>query len=288
MAYRTQTWLCSVSSVAIACAPLLGCATAQPPKELLDARAAYTRAESGYANQLSPADLHSAKVALDDAERTFKDDGPSKRARDQAYVAIRKAQLAEADGATEHIKREISAAKERDQTAQAQAAERSRQQLQQAKQQLTQEEQARKEAQQRAEQAMQKLKAANAAAVKQEPNRTVITLPGNVLFASGQATLMPGAQTSLNEVAEALKQQNNANIRVEGHTDSTGSESVNLALSKERAAAVSSYLVDQGVPHDRITTEGLGSSGPIGDNSTAAGRAMNRRVDIVVEPQEPH
>lgn len=70
---------------------------------------------------------------------------------------------------------------------------------------------------------------------EQEANRTVITLPGNVLFASGEAMLMPAAQNSLAQVAEALKEQSEANIRVEGHTDSTGSDSVNMALSKERA-----------------------------------------------------
>lgn len=285
MTCHNLTSLRNLMSLAIASAPLVACATTQPPKELVDARAAYTNAESGYATQLTPAELHDAKVALDKAERTFDDDGASTKTRDEAYVALRKAQLAEAEGKTEHYKRELSSANERQRAEEAQAAERARQQLEQAKQQLSQEEQARKAAQQRADQAMQKLKAANAAAVKQEPERTVITLPGNVLFGSGQAMLLPSAQSNLDDVAEALKQQDNAKIRVEGHTDSTGSDSVNLALSKQRADAVSSFLVDHGVPQDRITTEGLGSSRPIADNSTPSGRAMNRRVDIIVEPQ---
>lgn len=286
MSYYNPKYLFTLLTVALLSLPVLGCATAQPPKELVDARAAYTRAQSGYASELTPADLHNAKVALDKAERTFDDDGASKKTRDEAYVATRKAQLAEAAGATEHYKRELAAAEAQHRQQQAQAAERAEQQLTQAKQRLEEAKQARAEAVQRADQAMQKLKAANAAQVNQEPHRTVITLPGNVLFASGQAILMPTAQNSLDQVAEALKQQNHAKIRVEGHTDSTGSDSVNLALSKERAAAVSSYLVDHGVPQDRITTEGLGSSRPIADNSTLSGRAMNRRVDIIVEPED--
>lgn len=283
MHYDKESYLRALMTVAIASAPFAGCATAEPPTELVDARAAYTRAQSSYATQLTPAELHSAKVALDDAERTFKDDGASSKTRDEAYIAMRKAELAETAGTTEHYKRELTAAKERQQREEANAAANARQQLAQAKEQLSQAEAARAEAQQRAEAAMDKLKAANAASVKRDANRTVISLPGNVLFASGKATIMPSAQNSLTQVADALKQQTQATLRVEGHTDSTGSDSTNLALSKERAQAVASFLVDHGVPQDRLTTEGLGSSQPIADNSTPAGRAMNRRVDIVVE-----
>jgi len=67
----------------LAGAPLIGCASSQAPKELVDARAAYTRAQTGYAKDLSPASLHDAKVALDSAERTFADDGDMQRNRDE-------------------------------------------------------------------------------------------------------------------------------------------------------------------------------------------------------------
>lgn len=278
----------TVLALLLACAPAVGCATAQPPQELLDARAAYTRAESGYARDLSPATLHNAKEALDGAERSFSDDGDSASTRDQSYVALRKAELADAEGATMHYQRELQAAKQRSQQTQAKQAEKTQEELQQTRQELTQEQGARKAAEQKAQDALERLSAANAqAAVKKEARGTVITLPGNVLFASGKSELLPGAQTSLGQVADALKDQDNAKILVEGHTDSRGSEQTNMLLSKARADAVGSFLVSRGIPSDRVTTQGLGPSRPVADNNTAEGRANNRRVEIVVQNEEP-
>jgi outer membrane protein OmpA-like peptidoglycan-associated protein len=122
--------------------------------------------------------------------------------------------------------------------------------------------------------------------VKKESRGTVITLSGNVLFASGKSMLLPGAQTSLNQVADALKDQNDAKILVEGHTDSKGSEASNMELSRARAEAVASYLASRGVPKEQITSQGYGPSRPVADNNTPEGRANNRRVEIVVQPQE--
>jgi len=279
----------TVFALLLACAPAVGCATAQPPQELLDARAAYTRAEGGYAHDLSPATLHTAKEALDGAERSFSDDGDSANTRDQSYVALRKAELADTEGSTMHYQHELQAAKQRSQSAQAKQAAMTKEELTQTRQELTQEQSARKAAEQKAQDALERLTAANAqAAVKKESRGTVITLPGNVLFASGKSELLPGAQTSLGQVADALKDQDNAKILVEGHTDSRGSEQTNMMLSKARADAVGSFLVSRGIPTDRVTTQGLGPSRPVADNNTAEGRANNRRVEIVVQNQEPH
>jgi len=265
----------------------LGCATAQPPQELIDARAAYTRAENGYARDLSPASLHSAKVALDGAERKFDDDGPSVDTRDQAYVALRKAELADADGATAHFQRELTAQQQRTAAERDRAAAKTQTDLTQAREQLATEAQARQAAEQRAKEAMERLSAANAAAVKQDSRGTVITLSGQVLFASGKSMLLAGAQNSLNQVADALKDQADTKIVVQGHTDSTGSMETNMALSEARAQAVSSYLVTRGLPSDQVSAKGVGPSQPVADNSTAEGRANNRRVEIIVQQQEP-
>jgi outer membrane protein OmpA-like peptidoglycan-associated protein len=267
--------------------PLIGCAASQAPKELVDARAAYTQAESGYAKDLSPASLHEAKVALDGAEKQFADDGDSPMTRDTAYVATRKAELADADGNTQHFQRELQAAKERDAQNLAKNAQTAQQELVKTREQLAEEKSAREMAEQRSNEALEKLAAANAAAVKHEERGTVITLQGNVLFASGKSMLLPGAQSSLNQVADALKTQPNNKLLIEGHTDSTGSDAINQALSKARADAVESYLVTRGIPADHMTTAGLGSSRPVADNSTPEGRANNRRVEIVVQPSEP-
>jgi outer membrane protein OmpA-like peptidoglycan-associated protein len=285
MTYFSNTQSCLLAA-GIACAPLIGCATAQPPQELVDARAAYTRAEHGYARELSPASLHSAKVALDGAEHKFEDDGPSANTRDQSYIALRKAELADSDGATAHYQRELTAQKERLTSDRAKAAQRTEAELVQAREQLASEAQARKDAEQRAKEAMDRLSAANAAAVKQEPRGTVITLQGNVLFASGKSVLLPGAQASLNQVADALKDQSDKKILVEGHTDSTGSADLNTQLSQARAQSVSSYLVTRGLPADQVTAQGFGPSRPVADNATPEGRANNRRVEIVIQPTE--
>jgi outer membrane protein OmpA-like peptidoglycan-associated protein len=272
----------------LACAPMasmLGCATAQPPQELLDARAAYLRAQQSHASELSPASLHTAKQALDGAEKRFEDDGPSIDTRDQSYIALRKSQLAEADGSIAYNKRQLEATTKDTAAAQAAAAQQTQAELSRAKQQLAQETSAREEAERRAKDAMDKLSAANTA-VKQEPRGTVITLPGNVLFASGKAMLLPGAQSSLAQVADALKDQANAAITVEGHTDSTGSDVTNMELSRARAESVASYLTSRGLPKEQVTTQGLGPSRPVASNDTPEGRATNRRVEIIVKTQE--
>jgi outer membrane protein OmpA-like peptidoglycan-associated protein len=274
-------------SLLLASAPLIGCAASQAPKELLDARVAYTQAEASYAKDLSPASLHEAKVSLDHAEKVFLDDGDGPITRDTAYVAIRKAELAEATGQTQHLQRELDAAKEREGQAQAKAMLATQAELERTRAQLAQEKSARALAEQKSNEALERLAAANAANVKHEDRGTVITLSGNVLFASGKSQLLPGAQTGLGQIAEALKAQNDTKLLVEGHTDSTGNDATNQALSKARAEAVQSYLVSRGIPAQRVTAVGLGSSRPVADNKTPEGRANNRRVEIVVQQNEP-
>ncbi|MGE0408946.1 MAG: OmpA family protein, partial [Amphiplicatus sp.] len=91
---------------------------------------------------------------------------------------------------------------------------------------------------------------------------------------------------TLNSVALVLKEFDKTTVSVYGHADSRGSESYNLDLSQRRAASVSSYLASQGVAPSRLRAVGYGESHPIADNSTAAGQAANRRVEIVIDPRE--
>jgi outer membrane protein OmpA-like peptidoglycan-associated protein len=121
--------------------------------------------------------------------------------------------------------------------------------------------------------------------VKEEARGTVITLDGSVLFASGKYDLLPIARQKLTDIAHALKDQGFKKITVEGHTDSRGSESTNRMLSENRAMAVRTLLVSEGIEPDKITAIGLGESRPIADNSTPEGRANNRRVEIIVVPE---
>jgi OOP family OmpA-OmpF porin len=111
---------------------------------------------------------------------------------------------------------------------------------------------------------------------------TVLSLTG-VNFAVNKAILTADAKFILDEAVAAIKAMNGVDqIRVEGHTDSTASESYNLALSQRRAEAVVAYLVDQGIDSSRLLPVGMGEGYPVANNDTAAGRAANRRVDFVI------
>ncbi len=121
---------------------------------------------------------------------------------------------------------------------------------------------------------------------KQTKRGLVITL-GDVLFEVDKANLKPGATRTLDQLAQALGDDPDARIQIEGHTDSTGSRAHNMALSRDRAESVKSYLVDHGISGARITTRGLGPDYPVATNKTAAGRQQNRRVEVIVKNAVP-
>ena len=108
-----------------------------------------------------------------------------------------------------------------------------------------------------------------------------LTLSG-VVFETGKAELLSGSTLSLTRLAEVLKQNPNQKVVIEGHTDSRGSYQTNQQLSQRRAEAVRQALIQLGVPPESITARGLGPDHPIASNDTAAGRQLNRRVDIVL------
>jgi outer membrane protein OmpA-like peptidoglycan-associated protein len=117
---------------------------------------------------------------------------------------------------------------------------------------------------------------------KQTSRGTVVTL-GSVLFATGRAELLPGALASVDRLARYLAENTGKTALIEGHTDSTGSDTTNLRLSQDRADAVRIALVSRGIDPQRITATGPGSSQPIAPNNTAEGRQQNRRVEIVIQ-----
>jgi outer membrane protein OmpA-like peptidoglycan-associated protein len=122
------------------------------------------------------------------------------------------------------------------------------------------------------------------ATVTQEHGGTVITLSDAVLFPTDGDTLSPDAHNRLDTVANALKvQPSNTRIRVEGHTDTTGTTETNDALSQRRADAVRDYLAQAGVDSSMLQSIGRGEADPVATNATEAGRASNRRADIVVK-----
>jgi outer membrane protein OmpA-like peptidoglycan-associated protein len=267
-----------------------GCATATVPQDLVTARTAYDRASHGPAAQLDPADLHLAKETLDTAEKSFVDNGDTQDTRDLAYTADRRSEIAESRARTvqsDQQKNGVIAQMNANQTATVRdtsaALGRANLQIASQGQALQNETQRRLDADKRAAQAQADL--ARIGTVKQEARGMVITLSGSVLFASAKADLLPDAQIKLNDVAKALAEQDpDSKIVVEGHTDSQGAAAFNQDLSQRRAESVRGYLASHGIASDRMTAQGFGPTRSVADNTSAEGRANNRRVEIVVQP----
>jgi len=111
-----------------------------------------------------------------------------------------------------------------------------------------------------------------------------LNMPSHVTFAVDSSNIQPGFRQTLNEVAATLVRYESTYVDVYGHTDSTGSDSYNQALSERRAVSVSNYLSANGVNPARLATRGFGESQPIATNATEEGRAANRRVEIRIVP----
>lgn len=287
-----------LSGLALAGALMLGgCGAAQPSPELASARSAYQRAARGPAAKYTQVQLHEAHQALSKAEAAAMQNGADDPfARDMAYIALRKAELAQAVGDTAKAERDrttaveqlrlarerqmLQAQKELSSTQQELAAERARGQS--TSEQLQAEAQARAEAERKAQEALDKLD--EVAQIREDARGRVISLSGSVLFASGKSVLLESAKSRLDQVAEALKTMpEGQKFVIEGHTDARGSDAMNQQLSVARAESVRAYLVTQGVPADRVATIGHGESQPVADNTTSEGRANNRRVEIVIQ-----
>jgi outer membrane protein OmpA-like peptidoglycan-associated protein len=111
-------------------------------------------------------------------------------------------------------------------------------------------------------------------------NRLKLNIPSDVSFDTGRADIKPNLRPILDQFASGLSSQPNAEIRIIGHTDNTGSDAINDPLSVQRAQATRQYLAARGVDPNRVVIAGRGEREPIADNSTEAGRAQNRRVEI--------
>jgi outer membrane protein OmpA-like peptidoglycan-associated protein len=131
----------------------------------------------------------------------------------------------------------------------------------------------------------QALAASTAAAVSREGDHLAVTFQGDVTFDKGSAIVKPILHAEISRLARVLAQYPEAVIRVEGHTDSKGSDALNMKLSMERAESVRNLLFKQGVGNRWIGVAGFGKNRPIAGNDTEAGRQQNRRVEIMVFPQ---
>ena len=129
------------------------------------------------------------------------------------------------------------------------------------------------------------LATSEAAAVSREGNLLAVTFKGDVTFDTNSTEVRPGLYSEINRVAGVLNQYPDTFIRVEGHTDSKGSNEYNMNLSKRRSDAVKTLLVLRGVADSRIEVVGFGETMPVATNDTEAGRQKNRRVEIKIAPK---
>jgi outer membrane protein OmpA-like peptidoglycan-associated protein len=125
----------------------------------------------------------------------------------------------------------------------------------------------------------------SAVQVSEQPDGSLkVNVPGSVSFASGSSSLDARLFPTLDRIADTLNEYPETTITVVGHTDSVGSSESNSALAHSRASAVAAHLGQRGVRRDRMVVDSRGELEPIADNGTESGRALNRRVEMLVRP----
>lgn len=112
----------------------------------------------------------------------------------------------------------------------------------------------------------------------------VLRMPAAITFPVGSYAIQPQFQSTLREIAQTLRAENQTFVDVLGHTDASGGEAANQALSVSRAQAVATYLKSRGVVAARVAVRGYGETAPIASNDTEEGKALNRRIEIRITP----
>ncbi len=122
--------------------------------------------------------------------------------------------------------------------------------------------------------------------VQRNGDQIKLVMPGNITFSSGKADIQDSFYPVLGSVAKVIGEYKDTSLAISGHTDSTGSDELNRELSQRRAQSVLNYLKSQGVSGARLSARGYGSSMPVADNNTDAGRSANRRVELDLVPKQ--
>ncbi len=125
-----------------------------------------------------------------------------------------------------------------------------------------------------------------AASIRRDQDILELTFKSDMMFSTNSAVLQPGAYSEIDRVCQVLNKYPQCRIRIEGHTDSVGSESYNMQLSQQRAESVRNALVQRNVDPARLQAVGMGESQPIAGNDNEGGRQMNRRVTMKIIPIE--
>jgi len=272
----------SVLGLAAAALLLAACATTSPETEsaLAQARAAVQGLEAQpLAAQTAGKALQDARQALAAAEAAAQQHKKPEEVAHLSYLARRDADIGQAIIA-EHVANAKMAQAQSDRERVLRESREHEAAL--ARQQAQQAQQSAQQAQLQAQQLQQQLADLQA---KQTDRGMMLTL-GNVLFDTNGDTLKPGSDELVSRLSQLLQEHPDIKVRIEGHTDSTGSDAYNQGLSERRAQAVAMALENRGVPQQRIQAVGRGKSAPVAGNDTAAGRQQNRRVEIIFsDPQ---
>lgn len=227
---------------------------AEQERQEAERRAQQQRADE--AQQRAQQEAQQRQLAEQDRQRAQEELRAAQQAREQAEQERQRAEAA----------RQAAFAQQQAAESQAQQAQLAAQRAQQEK------EQTRQQLLQQLNQVMQ---------TRETARGLIVNMP-DVLFDTGKYTLKPGARERLARVAGILQAYPGLRVQIEGHTDSTGTPEFNQRLSEQRAQAVQQFLETQGVTRDLVTAQGFGQTAPVASNSTAEGRQLNRRVDLVV------
>lgn len=253
---------------------MTGCAsTPQQNAKVDEARASYDRVKNDPAVARSgDTQLRSARDQLDRAESLLKDGADNNRIEHAAYMAQRHAQIASQQGERAELQTQIESAEERrralmlaEQTGDASAA--------------------RSEAE-AAQQEAEMLRQRMAELQAEQTDRGMVLTLGDVLFDLNQADLKSAGEQTIGRLAQFMREYENRRVRIEGYTDSTGSDTYNQQLSERRAESVRNALVNQGISSRRIEIKGYGEQYPVASNENSAGRQQNRRVEIVISDKD--
>jgi outer membrane protein OmpA-like peptidoglycan-associated protein len=227
------------------------------------------------------ADAEAARQRADQAQAQSAEDAQKRAAAEAAQAAAQQQQAASL-AAQQQAQAEADAARLAAQQAGQQNAE-LQQQKTIAEQQAAAAEQARQQAVQQKEEMRARLLAQlNQVLQTKDTARGLIVSMPDVLFDFGKYTLKPEARERLARISGIVLAYPDLHLQIEGYTDSIGSDQYNQTLSEERAGTVRDYLVSSGVSINNVVAQGFGKADPVADNSTAAGRKLNRRVDMVV------
>jgi outer membrane protein OmpA-like peptidoglycan-associated protein len=231
--------------------------------------------------QKAEADARAAAEAQAKAEAQSQEDA---RRRAQAEADRQAALAAQAEAQKQQAQADVARAAALAQQQQAQAdAEKARQAEAEADRLRQEAENQRQEAvRQKEEMRARLLNALNQVLETKDTERGLVVNMPDVLFDTGQYTLKPAARERLARISGIIGAYPDLKLQIEGYTDSIGSDEYNQRLSEKRAGSVRDYLVDSGVSINNVMAQGMGKSDPIADNKTAAGRKLNRRVEMIV------